>query len=247
MPPAMVFTRSRFFGSIDHCQGGFMISSPQPAGDDFANQLTGFWNGKVQDHRVFSGTGRKYLLQRVQCIMSIYATDLAPDLAEEVVQYVCLALRTKGTFDCQRGSVNGYIKRLIWNGIHQVRAENPLPGHRTRLSNEKLSAISDKSRFRPKLVQLDEYVVGGDGQRTTTGDTVAAPGDRISETINEIAAKSIFNDIQLSGKADLAATLRLMYFNGITLNESAKFVRSHYSTLHRQREFVMKEYAFLVA
>ena len=101
--------------------------------------------------------------------------------------------------------------------------------------------------FRPGLVSLDEKVPHTNGEEVSIGDTLPSPTNEIAEVLDTISAVQIFNKIAEKGHADLMTALRLMYDAGTTLNAAAKSVKTHYTTLHRQRTVLMQDYKSLVA
>lgn len=215
--------------------------------DDFDRLLPRYWNGDLPEYKVFGARNRRCLLRQVGTIMQSYAMDLAPDLDEDIASYVWLALSEPGSFDPSRGGLRGYIKSQILSAIHRVRAENPRVGHRTRLVNDRTRTADGRVAFRPTILNLDARLRNSHAEALSIGDTVASPIDVIADTRDNIAAEQIFEEITEAGYADLGTALRIMYDDGSTLNAAANLVKTHQTTLRRQRGAIMQRYEALVA
>ena len=186
--------------------------------DGFACLLRSYWAGSAPAHQVFSDANRLALLRRVKSVMDAMATDLSPDLAEDVVQHVWLALTSRKTFDEERGSAGAYIHCLILTGIRSVRAENARPGHRTRLQK----AIPGAGVLLPRLVSLDDMDC-----------EIAAPHNPILQADDAIATQQMLAFARATAPPATALALELVYREGISLAEAAERVGVHRTTLQR--------------
>ena len=194
--------------------------------DRFACLLRSYWAGSASAHQVFSHANRQALLRRVRSVMAVMATDLSPDLAEDVVQYVWLALTSRKTFDEERGRPGAYIHCLILTGIRSVRAENARPGHTTRLQK----AVPGAGVPLPRLVSLDD-VDRATGR--SLGDTIAAPHNPILQADDTIATQQTLAFARATAPPTTALALELVYREGISLAQAAVRVGVHRTTLQR--------------
>jgi phosphoribosyl-AMP cyclohydrolase len=94
---------------------------------------------------------------------------------------------------------------------------------------------------------LDRTIFNNNGEQTSIGDTIASPFNPIEKLQEDMGARQTIRAIAAAGKPELASALTLMYEEEISLNAAAKRTRVHYTTLHRQREWVKQNFALLAA